>query len=194
MVKERKNPIVKPNNPPIKKKRKPIPKKPKIKTSEEERGRPLKFESAEILEKEIEKYFKSCFEEQWKDRDWRDEQWNRKKTKDWWKKEPYKTTVMIKVPTISWLAVALDTSRRTLVNYEDKKEYFHTIKKAKQFIESIVEEWALNGTFNPTSSIFNLKNNFDWKDKTEQDTKLTWELTLAWSLLEMKKIPQKSEI
>ena len=47
---------------------------------------------------------------------------------------------MIKIPTISGLAVALDTSRRTLVNYEEKEEFFHTIKEAKQFIESVIEE------------------------------------------------------
>ena len=31
--------------------------------------------------------------------------------------------------TISGLALFLDTSRRTLLNYEKRQEYFHTIKR-----------------------------------------------------------------
>ncbi|MFS4438605.1 terminase small subunit [Paracoccaceae bacterium GXU_MW_L88] len=71
--------------------------------------------------------------------------------------------------TVSGLAVWLDTSRQTLINYEDKEEYFDTIKRAKARCEAWVEENALMSKTNATFSIFNLKNNFGWKDKTEQD-------------------------
>ena len=69
-----KQPIVKPKNPPIpkkKKKRRKVVSKKKVDPNMI--GRPLKFENKEVLEKEIKKYFESCFEEQWKERDWRDE-------------------------------------------------------------------------------------------------------------------------
>ncbi len=71
--------------------------------------------------------------------------------------------------TITGLAIALNTSRQTLVNYEEKEEFFDTIKKAKSIIENHIETMALTGKYVPVISIFNLKNNFGWKDKTELD-------------------------
>lgn len=69
--------------------------------------------------------------------------------------------------TITGLALALDTNRQTLINYEDKDEYFDTIKKAKSKCEQYVEEYLFNGK-NVAGAIFNLKNNYnDWRDKTE---------------------------
>jgi hypothetical protein len=68
--------------------------------------------------------------------------------------------------TITGLAIALDTSRETLCNYEDKEEYFDTIKKAKDFVEYSYEiDLKKSGR---TGTIFALKN-FNWKDKTEQE-------------------------
>lgn len=71
--------------------------------------------------------------------------------------------------TITGLALWLDTSRETLINYEEKEQYFDTIKRAKSRCENWVEEGALMNRVNATSAIFNLKNNYGWKDKTEQD-------------------------
>lgn len=68
--------------------------------------------------------------------------------------------------TITGLAIALDTSRETLCNYEDKEAYFDTIKKAKDYVEHSYElDLKKSGR---TGTIFALKN-FDWKDKIEQD-------------------------
>jgi len=68
--------------------------------------------------------------------------------------------------TITGLALALDTYRQTLVNYEEKDEFVDTIKKAKQRVENGYEidlkKYGRSGT------IFALKN-FDWKDRTEQE-------------------------
>lgn len=78
--------------------------------------------------------------------------------------------------TITGLALALDTSRSTLIDYcnraEDPKDlkvdaaFSDTIKKAKDKVENSYEvDLKKSGR---TGTIFALKN-FDWKDKTEQD-------------------------
>lgn len=108
-------------------------------------GRPMKFNSLEDLKNRIDNYFMSLQNE----------------------KGEY-----IKPPTITGLALALDTNRETLCNYEDKEEYFDTIKEAKSRCENWVEENALLGKSNATFSIFNLKNNYGWKDKTESDVSI----------------------
>lgn len=69
--------------------------------------------------------------------------------------------------TVSGLAYWLGCDRKTLINYEEKERFFPTIKKAKTRIEAEIEQRALTGYYNPIFSIFNLKNNFDWKDKQE---------------------------
>jgi hypothetical protein len=71
--------------------------------------------------------------------------------------------------TVTGLALALDCDRRTLVNYEDREEFFPTIKKAKLKVENYLETKSLKGDIVPVMTIFNLKNNFGWKDKTEHD-------------------------
>ncbi len=72
--------------------------------------------------------------------------------------------------TITGLCIYLDFTRQSLCNYEKDELYFDTIKKAKQRVENYVEEYSLMGKLNPAVSIFNLKNNFGWKDKHEIET------------------------
>jgi len=69
--------------------------------------------------------------------------------------------------TITGLALALDTNRQTLVNYEEKDEFFDTIKRAKSQCENYLEEGMLTNKLNSTASIFNAKNNYGWQDRTE---------------------------
>jgi len=71
------------------------------------------------------------------------------------------------VPTISGLAYHLDIATETLRRYENDDEFSATIKKAKQKVEMFLER-KLYGQ-NVTGTIFNLKNNFGWKDKREHD-------------------------
>ena len=71
--------------------------------------------------------------------------------------------------TMGGLAVALGVDRKTIINYSNKDEYFHTIKKAREIVESYAEEQLYRNGGQVAGIIFNLKNNFDWKDKTEQD-------------------------
>lgn len=106
-------------------------------------GRPLKFNNVEELQMAIDSYFISC-------------------------EDPEDNTKYIRPLTITGLANALDTSRETLIEYEDRPEYVDTIKRAKGKIHQYVEEYLFTGK-NQTSAIFNLKNNYGWKDKTEQD-------------------------
>lgn len=66
--------------------------------------------------------------------------------------------------TITGLALALDTSRQTLLEYEERADFVDTIKKAKEMVENSYEiDLKRHGR---TGTIFALKN-FDWKDKQE---------------------------
>lgn len=71
--------------------------------------------------------------------------------------------------TMSGLAYALETDRALLCRYEQRDEFYNTIKNAKRKIESQFEQRALNGQYNPTIAIFLMKNNFGYVDKTEQE-------------------------
>ena len=74
-----------------------------------------------------------------------------------------------KPPTVSGLAYALDMSTESLRNYQCKEEFLATVKKAKQWVEVGLEERLHEPA--PTGAIFNLKNNFGWKDVTERVNK-----------------------
>lgn len=68
--------------------------------------------------------------------------------------------------TITGLALALDTSRQTLLDYQGKDGFSDTVKKAKLKVENGYEkDLKKHGR---SGTIFALKN-FDWKDKTEVD-------------------------
>lgn len=69
--------------------------------------------------------------------------------------------------TMSGLAYAIGMDRRTLLEYGKKEQFSLTIKRAREKVHLDVERRLMEG--NSTGAIFNLKNNFDWKDKTEQD-------------------------
>ena len=69
--------------------------------------------------------------------------------------------------TMSDLALALDMSRYTLINY-GKDELFHSVvARARQRVEGCMER-ALY-TAKGSGVQFALKNNFDWRDKSERE-------------------------
>lgn len=72
--------------------------------------------------------------------------------------------------TLSGLALFIGIERKTLYNYEERDEFLHIIKKARNRVESIYEERAIYDN-NPTGVIFALKN-MGWSDKTENKTDL----------------------
>ena len=79
--------------------------------------------------------------------------------------------------TISGLAYALDMTTHSLRNYENKDEFFTTVNKAKQLVEMSIERLLISGGA-PAGSIFWLKNNAGWKDKTEQEVKTDHTVTI----------------
>jgi hypothetical protein len=145
-------------------------------------GRPLKFKTPEELQERIDAYFADC--------DPHPElvtyyEWHQKESGQVGKDgKPFMVNDQSKPPmtktkwdmtdqkpyTITGLAVFLGTSRQTLINYQDKDgQFFDTIKGAKDRIENFWEKELLGA--HATGPIFNLKNNYEWKDKTEQEVK-----------------------
>jgi hypothetical protein len=47
--------------------------------------------------------------------------------------------------------------------------FSEAIKRIRLVVENNIEEWILTNIYNPTSGIFNLKNNFQRTDKQEID-------------------------
>ena len=133
-------------------------------------GRPPKYKTVNELVKIIDEYFRSC----WKQKI--DMFGNPIFVKD---KSGKKTNepVMVQVEpyTVTDLARAVGMSRQALIDYEKKDEFLDTIKRAKQICEGYAEKSLYVGK-NPTGAIFNLKNNWLWKDKveTEHSGNLTW--------------------
>ena len=70
--------------------------------------------------------------------------------------------------TITGLAFALEIDREQLINYTNKDKFADTLKRARQRIYVYAEE-SLWTSRNPAGPIFNLKNNYGWKDKQEVD-------------------------
>jgi len=68
--------------------------------------------------------------------------------------------------TITGLALALDTSRNVLIEYESRDQFPNTIKRAKLLCENYAEEALFLGK-SVAGAIFNLKNNYGWKEKQE---------------------------
>lgn len=112
-------------------------------------GRPLKFTTPEDMQEKIDAYFDECDKE----------------------KRPY---------TVTGLALALDTDRITLLEYEnandenfkrltkeEQKAFSNTIKRAKERCQKYAEEQLFRTGGQVAGVIFNMKNNYAWKDQQE---------------------------
>lgn len=71
--------------------------------------------------------------------------------------------------TITGMALALDTNRETLINYQNDKKFFDTISRAKLMCHNYAEEMLFDKGASKGAQ-FNLKNNYGWKDKTETES------------------------
>ena len=126
-------------------------------------GRPPKYDNPEDMQKLIVEYFNECEAEG-------------------------------KKPTVSGLGYILGLTRRQILEYENcidndnvfarfddsvKLRFRYTIKDAKAFIESCLEDKLINGNTTPIGLIFALKNNYGWVDKQEiEQTNKTIEVNL----------------
>ena len=100
----------------------------------EKAGQPPKFKTEKELHKKIVEYFKEV-------------------------KEDKEAKI-----TITGLALFLGfESRQSFYDYEDKKKFSYTIKRARSIIEQYYEHSLMS--INCTGAIFALKN-FGWKDKS----------------------------
>jgi len=70
-------------------------------------------------------------------------------------------------PLISGLAYHLDMATESLRRYGENDQFSATVKKAKQRVEMALEKRLAQAS--PVGAIFSLKNNFGWKDKSEQE-------------------------
>lgn len=102
-------------------------------------GRPPLFASIEAMQLAIDKYFADC---------------------------AGLDGAEIKHPTVTGLSLALGfNGRQSLLNYQDKEEFVDTVKKAKSRVEAYIEQKLYGGQ--ATGLIFNLKNNFNWRDSQD---------------------------
>jgi len=108
-------------------------------------GRPLKFATVEALQKSVDAFFDSCYE------------------------MDIETGKMVQVEpfTITGLALALDTSRETLMDIENcnarySKEFSDCIVRAKLKCHNYAEKQLFQAK-SPQGAIFALKN-YGWKD------------------------------
>lgn len=69
--------------------------------------------------------------------------------------------------TMSGLARRIGLSRQGLIDYENRDEFLDAIKEARERVHEDVETRLMEKA--PTGAIFNLKNNFGWRDKNETD-------------------------
>ena len=136
-------------------------------------GKPRKFDDVEQLEKDIKIYFDNCWEETFvpvKDRNGVIKRWEQQLDK-----EGKPLMRLREIPCITGLANHLDTTRRTLLDYEagvydtENEIYSHTIKRAKSVCEYYAEQGTLNGSIAPGAGVFILKN-YGWTDKQEIET------------------------
>ena len=149
-------------------------------------GRPLKFESVEVLEQRIEAYFADCDKEE-DTRKWFhdaiefDEETKKRLCTNCWASAKSRGCMLVsghlKLPrpyTVTGLAVWLNTSRQTLLNYEEKELFFDTILAAKQRIENYAEE-KLYDSGSPTRGvIFSLSNNAQgWAERKSTDVNIS---------------------
>lgn len=71
--------------------------------------------------------------------------------------------------TLSWLCLWLWVAKDYLSEKVKDERFSEAVKRIRLVVENNIEEWILLWIYNANSWMFNLKNNFDWKDKSEVD-------------------------
>ena len=72
-------------------------------------------------------------------------------------------------PGVAGLCLALGISRQTwsMWGLGKSRDYSDIVEQSRLMMESILEQYMLNGKINPVTGIFLLKNNFGYADKSE---------------------------
>ncbi len=123
-------------------------------------GRPLLFDNVDELKEKIDEYFDFC---------------NARTQQVYDKKSGTVLEIINPEPyTMAGLAYTIGIDRKTLYNYSKKDDFFPTIKRAREKVQTDVERRLMEGQ--ATGAIFNLKNNFEYVDKTEVDQNISGEL------------------
>ena len=134
----------------------PAPKKNKFALGNS--GKPKKYKDVAELQKVIDAYFYEC---------------DSNTVKEYSKYADSIIEVPKPIPyTIEGLAYALDITRATLLNYEKKEgyeEFFYTLERAKSRIQKNKLERGLMGESVASVTIFDLKNNHEYKDQSALD-------------------------
>ena len=119
-------------------------------------GRPLKFANIQELQEKIDAYFDSCFRPMI----------NLKTNEIIHDAEGNEILEQYKPFTISGLAVALDTSRKVLMEYQTKDQFSNAIIRAKRKCENYTEE-ALFRKESVQGARFVLINGYGFAEKQE---------------------------
>jgi hypothetical protein len=144
--------------------------------SEEKKvGRPPMYNSAEEIQAKIDEYFESC----------KGEILYNSEGEPLIDKNGRVIRIGVRPLTITGLALALGfTSRRALLNYQDKDEFVHTITRAKAKVEQYAEE-RLFDKDGANGAKFSLANNFEgWKEKREIDADVKNSVTINVELVD----------
>lgn len=137
-------------------------------------GRQLKFTDPKELQRKIDAYFGECDPHLVK----RQVEIKKQDGKTYWAEREVMSSQ--KPYTVTGLAIALDTTRRTLLDYQNPdyypegvapevvEELTHTIGQAKRRVQEYAEQYLFSGK-PANGAVFSLKNNWDWQDKTVVD-------------------------
>lgn len=157
-------------------------------------GAPAMYNTVDEMEQTIDNYFTSCWEEDWRPvlKDGLIIEWKQQRDRNG---QPLMK--LRERPTVTGLALALGfNSRQTLLNYQAKKEFMDTVKKAKLIVEHYYEKGVAEGDIHPATGIFILKN-FEWKDTFDFSMNATSEQLSASDIrgqLEQRKtLPQPED-
>ena len=138
-------------------------------TEKNKGGRPPKYKNKEELQEKIDAYFDSCRGKVLKDADG-NPVLNKNGQPILYGGRPL---------TITGLALALGFStRKSLLDYEGKKEFVNTITRAKSIVEQYAEE-RLYDKDGANGAKFSLANNFEgWKDKQQIEADVNSDVTI----------------
>lgn len=138
--------------------------------TENQWGRPEKYSPEELYQK-AQEYFKHCDETILET--------------SYWKK-------ISKPKTLSWLCLWLKVSKDYISEKIKNDRFSEIIKLIRLEVENDIEMSAMLWFINTTIASKNLSANFDWKDKTEVDSNVNWNLNISNILWEIQWMNKKN--